>query len=92
MSIGLFCGRFRAWEARGCRGAGMPDFVLDDERRCDYVLLHGADEFESGWEPAWISPGEAGAMLGLLRSRYPNPIGLELLQELEKRANAKASA
>ena len=30
--------------------AGMPDFVLDDERRWHYVLLHGADEFESGWE------------------------------------------
>jgi hypothetical protein len=72
--------------------AGMPDFVLDDERRWNYVLLHGADEFESGWEPSWIRPEQAGAMLGLLRSRYPNLISLELLRELEKRANAKASA
>ena len=71
---------------------GMPDFVLDDERRWNYVLLHGADEFERGWDPSWITPEQAAGMLELLRSRYENPIGLELLRELEKRANAKASA
>lgn len=71
---------------------GMPDCVLDDERRWHYVLLHGADEFESGWEPSWLTPEQARAMLEVLRPHYPNPIGLELLRELEKRANAKASA
>ena len=72
--------------------AGMPDFLLDDERRWNYVLLHGADEFESGWEPSWITVEQAAAVLELLRPHYPKPIGLELLRELEKRASAKGSA
>ncbi len=72
--------------------AGMPDFVLDDERRWNYVLLHGADEFESRWSPSWITAEQAAGMLELLRSHYANPVGLELLRELEKRANAKPNA
>jgi hypothetical protein len=71
---------------------GMPDFVLDDEPRWHYVLLHAADEFESRWDPSWITPEQAAGMLELLRSHYTNPVGLELLRELKKRANAKASA
>ena len=71
---------------------GMPDFVLDNDRRWNYVLLHGADDFESGWNPSWIAPEQAAEMLKLLRLRYPNSVGLDLLRELEKRANAKANA
>jgi len=56
------------------------------------LLVNNRDEFESGWDPSWITPEQAAGMLELLRSRYENPIGLELLRELEKRANAKASA
>jgi hypothetical protein len=70
---------------------GMPASVLDNERRWNYVLLHGVDEFESRWDPSWITPEQAADMLELLRSHYPNSIGLLLLWELEKRANAKAS-
>jgi hypothetical protein len=73
-------------------GLGMPDFVLDDERRWHYVLLHGADEFESGWKPSWITPEQAARMLELLRSHYLNSVGLELLRELETRANAEGNA
>ena len=63
--------------------------MLDDERRWDYVLLHGVDEFESGWDPSWISPEQAAGMFRLLRSHYANPIGLELFTALERRVNAK---
>src|SRR5215471_9155104 len=58
--------------------AGMPDFVLDDERRWHYVLLHGRDDFESRWDPSWITPEQAASMLELLRSQYTNPVGLDL--------------
>jgi hypothetical protein len=68
---------------------GMPDSVVDDERRWIYVLLHGADEFGSGWDPTWVTKEQAENLLALLRLQYTNPVGLHLLTALEKRTNAK---
>jgi hypothetical protein len=30
--------------------AGIPQWVVDDERRWTYVLLHGYDALGSGWD------------------------------------------
>jgi hypothetical protein len=68
---------------------GMPDSVVDDERRWIYVLLHGADEFGSGWDVTWITKEQAESLLALLRLQYTNPVGLELLTALEKRTNGR---
>ena len=65
--------------------AGLPDAVVDNERRWNYVLLHGADEFGSGWSPRWITPQQAADMLALLESHYHSEGALELFRELRNR-------
>lgn len=66
---------------------GLPDFVIDDDRRWTYVLLHG-DDHESGWDTTWISDGQARLLSRLLREHYPDSLGLDLLRLLERRLNA----
>ena len=67
---------------------GIPASVIDDERRWNYVLLHATDEFGSGWDPSWITKEQAGNLLTLLRTKYTNPVGLDLIMALGKRINA----
>jgi hypothetical protein len=79
-----------AWRRRSrqeLRATGLPDFVVDDERRWIYVLLHG-DDLESGWSPEWITKEQAAALLSLLQLHYENRIGLDLFATLEKRLDA----
>jgi hypothetical protein len=68
---------------------GMPDFLIDDERRWNYVLLHGADDFQSGWNPSRLTKEQASNLLAMLRQQYSNPTGLDLLRELEKRTSSE---
>jgi hypothetical protein len=70
--------------------AGMPDFLIDDEKRWEQVLRHGNDELRSGWDPSWISPGQAAVMLRLFHQNQPNLPSMEILGELERRANTKS--
>ena len=67
--------------------AGLPDFVVDDERRWTYVLLHGDEELESGWSPARITKTQATELLRILQQHYQSRIGLDLFSALEKRIN-----
>lgn len=67
--------------------AGLPDFLIDDERRWTYVLLHGDDELESGWTPAGITKRQAAELLRMLQEQYQNTVGLELFTVLEKRTH-----
>ena len=67
---------------------GLPASVVDDERQWTYVLLHGADEFGSGWNSTWITKEQAGRLLTLVCTQYTNAAGLDLIRELQKRANA----
>jgi hypothetical protein len=72
--------------------AGMPDFLIDDERRWNYVLLHGDDELVSGWNPSWITSGQAEDMIRLLQAHYTTRVGLDLFFELQKRIDEKPHA
>jgi hypothetical protein len=65
--------------------AGIPDFLVDDERRWTYVLLHGDDELESGWSPAWITKQQAAELLALLQAHFKSRVGLDLFFAVEKR-------
>ena len=65
--------------------AGLPDFLIDDERRWTYVLLHGDDELESGWTPAGITELQAAELLRMLQEHYQSRVGLDLFTVLEKR-------
>jgi hypothetical protein len=68
--------------------AGLPDSVVDDERTWGYVLLHGDDEFGSGWNTSWITEEQASNLLRLLRSQYPSTDCYDIFPELEKRMRA----
>jgi len=72
--------------------AGMPDFLLDEERRWTYVLLHGDDELESGWNTSWITREQAAKILCLLQTHYQSRVGLDLFVTLEKRICEKQNA
>jgi hypothetical protein len=65
--------------------AGLPDFLIDDERRWTYVLLHGDDELESGWTPAGITKPQAAELLRMLQEQYHSRVGLGLFTVLEKK-------
>lgn len=65
--------------------AGLPDFLIDDERRWTYLLLHGDDELESGWTPEGITKPQAVELLRMLQEQYQNRVGLDLFTVLEKR-------
>ena len=69
--------------------AGMPDFLIDDERRWNYVLLHGDDELESGWSPSQITREQAADLLRLLQSHHESRVGLDLFRALEKKIDER---
>ena len=71
---------------------GVPDFLIDDERRWTYLLLHGDDELESGWSLSRITKPQAVDLLQLLQSHYENRVGLDLFAELEKKIDDKLHA
>ena len=80
-----------AWRTRSrplLLAAGLPDFLIDDERRWTYVLLHGND-LESGWSPSWITKEQATDLLHLLCSHYEKWVGFNLFVTLEKRIDDK---
>jgi len=66
----------------------LPDFIVDDENRWTYVLLHG-DDPESGWCPSRITKEQATDLLRLLQSHYENRVGMDLFVTLEKRMDDK---
>jgi hypothetical protein len=71
--------------------AGLPDFVVDDDSRWNYVLLHGYDH-QSGWSPAWITPEQARELLRLIGLHCEASSSLWLFQALEQRAGAREPA
>jgi len=64
--------------------AGVPDFILDDARLWNYVLLHG-DELDSGWDTSWLTREQCRRLLGLLSTFYTNEVGLDLFANLRRR-------
>ena len=69
--------------------AGLPDFVIDDDNKWNYVLLHGDDELESGWNLSWIDDVQAEKLLNILKAGFERTIGLDLITLLEQRINAE---
>ena len=64
---------------------GLPVEVVDSDRSLNYVLLHGADEFGTGWTHEWIDREQAVELLEFLSTEIPNPVGSELIRLLRKR-------
>jgi hypothetical protein len=64
----------------------LPQQILASDRRLNYVLLHGDDELETGWTPAWLAPEEAAQFLAFLRTHLPSPVAFDLVPALERRS------
>jgi len=82
---------WRRQHRRELLNAGLPGYVVDDEKRWHYVLLHG-DDLETSWSPASITKEQAADMLRLLQSHYESRVGLDLFTTLEKRIDDKQHA
>lgn len=65
--------------------AGLPDCLVNSERRWNYLLEHGDDELESGWTTAWINEFQATTILKILEDHYDNRVGLDLFRTLRDR-------
>jgi hypothetical protein len=73
----------------GLLQSGLPLAVIEDGRRWNYLLLHGYDPGSTRWDASWITKEQAEHLLMLIRLQYPNPAGLDLILELEKRINSE---
>jgi len=76
----------KVWR-KNCRAEllaeGVPDYLVDDERRWNYVLLHGYDH-ETGWDLDSISKPQAAALLNLISLHFNEQSGLSLFGELAR--------
>lgn len=67
---------------------GIPDEVVDSDRRWGYVLLHGDDELQTAWTPDWISTEQARDLLDFLDQEISDTTGYELVDVLRRRLAA----
>lgn len=63
---------------------GIPDSIVDNEKRWNYLLLHGDDEFGNGWKADSLGPDVASRLINALNEIYTNQIGLDLFDVLKK--------
>lgn len=64
---------------------GLPNTIVGSDKALIYVLLHGSDEFGTGWDPSWVSREQAEALLRFLRQEFESPAGYDLIAALERR-------
>jgi hypothetical protein len=69
---------------------GIPPEIASSDRRWNYVLLHGDDELESGWNTSWISPSMAARLLDCLLADLTSEVGYDLVSCLRRRAEEKS--
>ena len=70
---------------------GIPEEVADSDRRWCYVLLHGDDELETGWNPNWVSREQAMDLLDFLDRELPDVPGYDLVDALRRRLAINSS-
>jgi hypothetical protein len=78
-------------ENRATLAQWLPEEAIASDRSLTYVLLHGDDEHQTDWSPAWLQPEEAAEFLAFLRAHLPNAIGYELMPALERRSRGGGS-
>jgi len=65
---------------------GIPDAVASSERNWNYVLLHGDDALQTGWNVSWITPRQAKRLLEALEQSSIGQSGHNLFDALRRRA------
>jgi hypothetical protein len=65
---------------------GIPDAIANSDHRWNYILLHGDDALQTGWNPSWVTPRQAARLLEALEQVIPSQAGHDLIRELRRRA------
>ena len=89
-SVGVESSRWRLSHRPALVECGIPTAVVDSDRRWAYVLLHGSDEFGTGWTPSWLSVEQAARLLRLLEAHIADDAGLDLVAALRRRLSGAA--
>jgi hypothetical protein len=63
---------------------GVPVDVTSSDRRWGYTLLHG-DDPSTGWNDTWLTDEQATRLLELLEPAIPSPVGIWLIENLQRR-------
>lgn len=77
--------RWRTRHRKALLSCGLPESVVESDKVLTYVLLHGADELGTGWDPTWLDDDQARALYRLLSEEIGGAAGFEILPALEKR-------
>ena len=85
---GVFSSRWRIKHRSDLADCGIPSDIAGDDRRWSYVLLNG-DDIESGWSESRLSDAQATKLLALLELHFPNPIGIWLVEALQRRRSGR---
>ena len=78
----------RIWRAENRQqliDAGIPVYLVDDERRWNYVLLHGDDALDSGWSTNDLEREQCQGLVEIISTFYENETGLDLCADLRRR-------
>lgn len=84
-SVDILSPRWRAKHRAFLSSCGVPPEVIASDRAWGYVLLHGDDELNTGWNPAWMPKEQAERLLHFLESEIESGLGYDLLRKLRKR-------
>jgi hypothetical protein len=87
---GVFSSRWRIAHRAELADYGIPSDVTGDDQRWSYVLLHG-DDLQTGWSASWLPEEHAAKLLALLEPHFPNPIGVWLVEALQRRRGGRDS-
>jgi hypothetical protein len=68
----------------------LPREVIDSDTALVYVLLHGGDEFGTGWEPGWLTVEAAREFLAFLQAELGDNGAYEIIREVQKRVASVA--
>lgn len=69
--------------------AGIPQEIVEDDRRFWIVVQEGEDLGHTGWDTTWIGDEEAAELLSLLDEFLGKTAGWDLLFVLRKRLGAE---
>jgi hypothetical protein len=67
---------------------GIPADITASDDRWRYTLLHGSD-IESGWHYSLLSDDAASKLLAFLQPLFPNPAGIWLVEDLQRRVGMR---
>jgi hypothetical protein len=86
----ILSARWLAKNKSALAGAGIPLEIVNSHRTWYYVLQHGDDDCQSGWEAEWLSKELAEKVLAVLTPCVDSAAGYDLIRRLQTAVSTKA--